>query len=101
MKYRPHRGSLVDSMSEVIELHDRQALLDHLNKGLGFKKVKLEDKDLKLSKQGYDSRIDWDTHIVCIRNKLLGTVGNDELWYFGKAMGPNYFGAIGYTDKMC
>lgn len=103
MKYRPHRGSLFDSMSEVVEISNRQALLHHINNNsMILKRIKLQDEDLKLSSQGYDKRINWNTYIVCIRNKLIGLSNEgDEIWYFGKEMGPDYFGAIGYTNEVC
>lgn len=94
MKYRPHRRLLAEAMDEVVEVADRAALVAHLAPdfaGLGYQ---LDDADLKVEPYCYDERNGWDTHIVTIRNKQV----RGGVWYFGKKMGPFYFGAIGFTD---
>jgi hypothetical protein len=95
VKYRPHKRLLADAMAEVIELPDRAALVKHLANDLAHWGTTVGDDDVKVAPYGHDDRIGWDTHIVTIRNKQLPG-GN---WYFGEAMGPDYFGAIGFTDS--
>lgn len=95
MKYRPHRRFLDEAMAEVVDLKDREALVRHLAKSLGEWGYQLTNEDVQIKFYGYDSRIGWNTHIVVIRNKVCG---KSNTWFFGKEMGPDYFGAIGFTD---
>lgn len=97
MKYRPQRRFLDEAMAEVVELKDRAALVKHLAKDLSDWGYQITDADVIVESygSGYDERIGWNTHIVTIRNKECGKSGS---WYFGKEMGPDYFGAVGFTD---
>lgn len=52
------------------------------------------DSDVRVEPYSYDKRINWDTHIVTVRNKEISS----GKWYFGERMGPDYFGAVGFTD---
>jgi hypothetical protein len=96
MKYRPHRRLLDESMAEVIDLTHRRSLVEHLAKSLEQWGIDLTDGDVRVEPYGYDERIGWDTYIVTIRNKQQQLPSG--AWYFGEAMGPDYFGAIGFTD---
>lgn len=60
--FRPHRGSLADSMAEVIEVADRAALVSHLAGGV-FPSLLLKIEPY----YGYDERIGWHTYIVIDR----------------------------------
>lgn len=71
-KFREHRGSLDESMKTVVELPDRAALLAHINTFLEPWGEKVEDSQLQVTKHCYDSRIEWDTHIVTGPNGVLG-----------------------------
>jgi hypothetical protein len=93
MKYRPHRRFLDESMAEVVDVDGRASLVEHLAADLRKWGVDLTDSDVRVSPYGRDDRIGWDTYIVTIRNKQL----SGGSWFFG-AMGPEYFGAIGFTD---
>ena len=68
MKFREHRGMLDDSMKTVVDVADRAALISLLRSRLLPHKVLFNDKDLKIEPYGYDSRINWNTHIVTIED---------------------------------
>jgi hypothetical protein len=94
VKYRPHRGSLDDAMREVVEIDGRAALLRVLNNEMGAWGYMIDDADVRIERYVFDERIGWDTHIVTIRNKR----NKAGIWYFGEDMGPDYFGAVGFTN---
>ena len=65
MKYRDHRGGLIESLKTVQEISTLKQLKQHLNnsyKDFGFKV-----KDVKFEYAGMDSRIGWDTYYVMRR----------------------------------
>lgn len=68
MRYRPQRGSLADSMAEVIEVRDRAELLAILRGQWKAVGVEITDDQMKAAPYGGDdSRIGWlDVHIVTI-----------------------------------
>jgi hypothetical protein len=94
MKYRPHRELLADSMAEIIEVGDRAGLIAYLARDLAPWGYRVSDEDVRIEPYCYDKRIDWDTHIVLLRNKEVAP----DHWFFGSAK-PDYFGAIGFTDS--
>lgn len=66
IKFRPHRGTLSDSMKEVVEMQNMQALSNYLAAhGFGA-------GHLKIKSYGYDSRISWNTHIALLDGKPVG-----------------------------
>lgn len=67
-KFRPHRGTLTNSMSEVVELESKQALVDKVVSDLSDFEHELiiNHNTVKLEPYGKDERVDWDTHIVTI-----------------------------------
>lgn len=95
MKYRPQRRSLAEAMACIVELPDRAALIARLAAELGPWGYAVEDADVRVTPYGFDARIGWDTHLVTLRNKRC-TYGDD--WFFGADLGPDYFGAVGFTD---
>lgn len=67
-KYHPQRGSLEEAMKETVELADFAALRAHIAETwpealLGTVVVK---------PYGYDARIGWDTHLVCVNGNAMG-----------------------------
>jgi hypothetical protein len=94
MKFRPHRGSLHNSMDDIVVLPDRAALVAHLSHDLGRWGYQLDASDLRIEPYIFDERNGWDTHIVTIRNKQI----LPGVWFFSSHVGPDYFGAIGFTD---
>lgn len=74
--FRPHRGSLCESMDEVIEIDSREELVKHLNEDFPYgSPVTL--KSLDIQPYGFDDRIGWDTHIVTVNKSAVGfTNGN-------------------------
>lgn len=99
MKYRPHimGATLTESMDHVVELFDRTELIAQLNYELKWCQYTVEDADVRVKPYGYDERINWNTHIVLLRNKKLA----HDVWFFGYNSGPDYWGAIGFTDGPC
>jgi hypothetical protein len=97
MKYRPHRGSLADAMAAVVELPDRAALIAHLAAEMQTIGYVVENADVRVKPYCFDQRTGWDTYVVLLRNKRLTTTIGDG-WFFGAQWGPDYFGAIGFTD---
>lgn len=73
--FRPHRGLLSEAMKHVAELNDKQALINKLKDD--YKQFidpdSINDKTLVIDSYGFDSRIDWDTHIVTVIG--FGVVG--------------------------
>lgn len=66
IKYRPHRGSIDESMAEVVEIEAAyDAILAHITHRWEFAPSPVS---IFVEKYGtYDTRIDWDTHIVMVR----------------------------------
>lgn len=94
MKFRPHRAQLDESMAEVVVLPDHAALVAHLANDLKRWGYQLNETDVRVEPYVYDDRIGWDTHIVTIRNQQV----SPGVWFFGAHVGPDFFGAIGFTD---
>ena len=65
MKFREHRGHLYDSMQTLVEVADRKALVEHINKLYqGYPPV--TEETLRIEPYGRDDRINWDTYIVTL-----------------------------------
>lgn len=76
MKYRPHRGSLADSMAEVIEIDGRARLIDHLRKDFApWPDLDGRAEQIKIAPYGGDDdRIGWrNVHIITLDG--YGVVG--------------------------
>lgn len=74
MRFRFHRGSLADSMATLVEFKDDQEAREHI---AGEARDYLNDPsivadDVTSEPYSYDARIDWDTHLVCIRGYPCG-----------------------------
>lgn len=63
--YRDHRGSLEDSMKTVQEMESFKDLQKHLFSIYG-------KGEITIKPYTFDSRIDWETYIVCIDGKAVG-----------------------------
>ena len=63
--YRDHRGGLAESMQDAREMADFAELKRHLFRVFGEGKITVEP-------YGYDSRIQWNTHIVCHNGRGVG-----------------------------
>jgi hypothetical protein len=64
MKFRPQRGSLAESMAEVVELPaTRHALAKHLGE---------PDRAILVTEYAYDDRIGWGTHLVTVWGSAVG-----------------------------
>ena len=67
MKFREHRGSLADSMETVVEIPaTKAALKEEINKALWPYRLQFVESQICVDPYGYDSRIQWDTHIVIV-----------------------------------
>ena len=67
-KYKDHRATLADSMKTVREFSAKEELLLYLQESLRPLGVHLSSEDVTIEPYGYDGRIDWDLHIVCIKD---------------------------------
>lgn len=76
IRYRPHRGSLDDSLAATIQIKDHDDLVKHLKEiwsrwptSDGF-----EPEEVTVEKygDGIDERCGWDTYIVCIKGNAVG-----------------------------
>jgi hypothetical protein len=74
IKFRPHRGSLFESMETVCEVSSLAELVkvirDSREGWPDQNEVTMDN--IKLESYGFDSRINWDTYIVSICNKVVG-----------------------------
>ena len=62
MKIRQHRGTLVDSMSTIIEIpNTKEAIFELVNKT-----IHCSIDSIQVKYYAYDDRIDWDCYIVSI-----------------------------------
>lgn len=62
MKFRHHRGGLKESMDTVVDVFTLDALKELIKKEHSFFKL----KKIHFRYMGYDSRIDWETYLVCV-----------------------------------
>ena len=67
--YRPHRGGLSAAMAEVVEIADREALIEHLGKTWS---PKADGSNVVVKWYATDDRIGWDTYMVLIDNIPVG-----------------------------
>jgi hypothetical protein len=68
VKVRPAAGiELDEAMKRVVEVADRAALLRHLEEHYGFWKPTTDN--VTIEPYGFDERIGWNTHIVCVDGK--------------------------------
>lgn len=73
MKFRYHKGSLLDSLDTTFEVESLEELYNVLLKsllGFGFS---FSRKDMSIKYYGYDSRINAHNYLICI-NKF-GVIG--------------------------
>jgi hypothetical protein len=73
--YRPHRGSLNDSLTEVVEINDFAQLVRHMRREVEgwYPEDELPtEQNTKLEPYGFDKRIDWDTYLVTVDGKAWG-----------------------------
>lgn len=64
MKYRPHRGTLADSMAEEVTLHDSlDALVEHL---------RCRPEDLAVKAYGHDHRLRANVYLVLVNDAPVG-----------------------------
>ena len=73
--FRPHRGSLIDSLKEAIVFESLETLKEHVKKGYRCKNV----EDVVLESCGDDDRIGWkNVSYVCIKLAPLPEMGHDK-----------------------
>jgi hypothetical protein len=73
--YRPHRGSLNDSLTEVVEVNNFAQLVRHMRREVEswYPKDKLPTvENTKLEPYAYDPRIGWDTYLVTVDGQAWG-----------------------------
>lgn len=65
MKFREHRGGLIESMKTLVELNTRREFSHHLGKVVR-KIVPKEACTIRFVEYGFDTRIGWDTYLVIL-----------------------------------
>ncbi len=73
--YRPHRGSLSDSMREVVEVSDLPQLVRAMRREVErwYPIDELPTLEAtKLEPYGFDDRIGWDTYLVTVNGQAWG-----------------------------
>ena len=73
--YRPHRGSLDDSMREMVEVNDFSQLVRHMRREVESWYPKIEmptEENTKLEPYAFDSRIGWNTYLVVVNGNAWG-----------------------------
>ena len=76
-KYRDHRGGLAESMETVQKLESKDDLVNYLQSKVNEYDPAVDCSKIIIKPYGYDSRINWDTHIVTLDG----------------------YGVFGFTDK--
>lgn len=61
MKFREQRGGLAESMATVVELQNCTEFFAHAARIVGHE---VSAETIRVEPYGYDSRINWNTHIV-------------------------------------
>ncbi len=70
VKVREHRGSLNESMQTAFEVSSRAELTSAVQKSLGrFMITPITEDDIVVEPYGYDSRINWNTHIISVKGR--------------------------------
>lgn len=67
LKLRPLVGGLDEAMSKVVEVESQEGLLAYLRGHYRFWKP--SDENVTFEPYGFDERIGWDTHLVCVDGK--------------------------------
>ena len=65
-KYRPHRGSLVNSMAEVIEVRSIAELVHHLQRTCIPDRRSPTRETVEVAPYCFDGRIGWNTYLVTV-----------------------------------
>jgi hypothetical protein len=75
IKFREHRGTLIDSMETVVEVGSKQELVKVISERLGIYShgINISMDTIQINPYGFDTRIGWDTYIVTLAN--YGVVG--------------------------
>jgi hypothetical protein len=72
VRFRPHRGSLADSLDETVIIHDRNHLVSHLQNESNYLQFESADVTVDNYGLGIDERCGWNTHIVRIQGMAVG-----------------------------
>ncbi len=67
IKYRPHCGGLAEAMERVVNVSSIEDLLTHIDASFGA-----TPENITIEPYGYDKRIEWNTHLVCVDGKAIG-----------------------------
>ena len=70
-KVRP-AGSMMElseAMTRLVEIPDRQALIEYLQREYDFEQP--TEENIKVKHYSYDSRIDWNTYLVTIDGRAV------------------------------
>lgn len=62
--FRPHRGTLQESMAAARQFSSFCDMIETISEEHA---VEVSPSDIEIKPYGYDERVGWDTHIVCMR----------------------------------
>lgn len=68
--FRPHKGSLAQAMKEVKSVSSKQELVTLIKRELSQYKhdLLINEQTIHIEHYSYDERIDWNTHIVTLKD---------------------------------
>lgn len=85
MKIRMHRTMLEDAMKTVAEIDGtRESIKDYIALALHYPDAlsvspTIKPEDIEVKPYMYDSRIDWDTHIVTWKGQAVAFTDGPEI----------------------
>lgn len=89
IRYRDHRGSLIDSLITACELADVAALAAHISKDMPGKAIVAAELTF-VPYGGDDDRCGWrNVHIVCARRRVFGFCEGDPAAPIGADARPS------------
>jgi len=76
---REHRGGLAESMATVQPVRDREHLVEIIRESLGPFAFRVEPEHVTVTPYVRDSRIGWDTHLICIEGYGVWGMANGPI----------------------
>jgi hypothetical protein len=76
---RQHRGGLSESMETVQAVRDREHLVAVIRASLSPFGVPVDAEQITVEPYGFDTRIDWDTYLICIESYGVWGMANGPL----------------------
>ena len=76
---REHRSGLVESMATVRPVRDREHLVEIIRESLELFGKAIEPEQITVTPYVRDSRIGWDTHLICIEGYGVWGMANGPI----------------------